>query len=99
LSKKPSGSKGTAIGRTALEGRPYLVHEEAAELLRVSPRTLAELVARRAIPHRRISGSRRILYVPSELQAFVDGCDLEVLELAGSGRVVRPRQGSAKRAA
>jgi hypothetical protein len=44
----------------------YLTHDEAAAMLRMSQRGLHELVSKRAVPHRRISGARRILYLEAE---------------------------------
>ena len=68
----------------------YLTVEEAAELLRRSPRSIHELTRLRRIPHRRLPGMRRLLFLEDELKAWVDGCELEVRNLADGSRVVRP---------
>jgi excisionase family DNA binding protein len=67
----------------------FLTTEETAKLLRSSIRTVHELTRTRAIPHRRFG--RRCLFVESELRAWLDGAELEVVDLAGGGRCVRPR--------
>ena len=77
--------------RDVTNGARYLTHAEAHELLRMSSRALHELVSRRAVPHRRPAGTRRLLYLEAELRAFVDGAELEAIETAGGGRVVRPK--------
>jgi excisionase family DNA binding protein len=69
----------------------YLTHDEAAEYLRMSPRSLHDLVAKRAVPHRRPAGCRRILYDAREIDLWLDGHELESLSTAGGGRVVRVR--------
>jgi excisionase family DNA binding protein len=69
---------------------PYLTTEQAAQLLCVSTRTVRGLAAAKAIPHRRIGGTRRLLFLEAELVAFVDGADdLETIETVHGGRVVR----------
>jgi excisionase family DNA binding protein len=71
---------------------PFLFVEEVAARLRCSRRTVHELTRLREIPHRRLSGSRRCLFRVEELEAWENGADLELVELAGGGRVVRPAQ-------
>lgn len=66
----------------------FLTVEETAQLLRRSRRAVAELTGRRAIPHRKMSGTRRVLYPRAELLAWLDGAALEVVEERGS-RIVR----------
>jgi excisionase family DNA binding protein len=68
----------------------FLVTEEVAARLRCSIRTIHELTRAKAIPHRKLPGSRRCLFREDELLAWEDGTDLEVLELPDGGRVVRP---------
>lgn len=70
---------------------PYLLVEDVAARLRCSRRTVHELTRTGAIPHRRLPGSRRCLFLEAELVSWADGAELEVLELAGGGRVVRPK--------
>ena len=41
--------------------------------------------------HRKLPGSRRCLFRQDALTAWEDGADLEVLELADGGRIVRIR--------
>jgi excisionase family DNA binding protein len=69
---------------------PYLLVREVAERLRCSERTVHELTRRGEIPHRRLSGSRRCLFLDAELERWENGADLEVIEFARGGRIVRP---------
>jgi excisionase family DNA binding protein len=69
---------------------PYLLVEDVAARLRCSRRTIHELTRTNAIPHRRLPGGRRCLFREDELEAWVEGAPLEVVELARGGRVVRP---------
>jgi excisionase family DNA binding protein len=64
--------------------------EEVAERLRCSTRTVYELTRTLAIPHRRLPGSRRCLFLLGELEAWEGGAPLEVLSTGRGGRVVRP---------
>ena len=70
---------------------PYLTVEDVAELLRCSKRTVHELTRTKSIPHRRVSGTRRCLFVRDELDAWLDGAKLEAAELPRGGRVVKPK--------
>lgn len=65
--------------------------EDVAGRYHVSVRTVRELTRTGAIPHRRLPGSRRCLFLEVELQSWDDGAELEVRELARGGRVVKPR--------
>ena len=69
----------------------YLTVEQVAERLHLSTRAVHERTRLAEIPHRRIGGTRRCLFLPDELDAWLDGCELEVLELPRGGRVVKPR--------
>lgn len=73
---------------------PYLLVEDVATRLRCSTRTIHELTRTLAIPHRRMPRTRRCLFLEVELAAWENGSPLEVEELAGGGRVVRPKAGS-----
>jgi excisionase family DNA binding protein len=71
--------------------RQYLTVEEVAELLRCSRRSVHGLTAARALPHRKLAGTRRLLFVEDEVRAFVEaGTTLETIELKDGGRLVRP---------
>lgn len=70
----------------------YLTTEEAARTLRCSLRTVQQLIADEAIPHRRIAGMRRVLIPPDELELALAGAELEAVPLARGGRVVRIKQ-------
>jgi excisionase family DNA binding protein len=70
---------------------PYLLVEDVAERLRCSTRKIHELTRTAAIPHRRLPGSRRCLFLEADLEAWEAGATLEVKELAGGGRVVRSK--------
>lgn len=71
--------------------RAFLVVEEVAELLRCTPRSVHGLTAASRIPHRRLAGHRRLLFVPDEIEAWANGAALEVVETADGGRIVRPK--------
>lgn len=70
---------------------PYLLVEDVAERLRCSTRSVHELTRTSAIPHRRLPGGRRCLFLEDELAAWEGGAPLEVVELARGGRVVKPK--------
>ena len=68
---------------------PYLLVEDVAARLRCSVRSIHELTRTCSIPHRRLPGARRCLFVEAELAAWEDGAEVEVQELPRGGRVVR----------
>jgi excisionase family DNA binding protein len=71
----------------------YRTVEEAAEILRVSTRTVHGLTGRRAIPCRRLPGTRRVLFRDGELEAWIESggtIELEVVEGDRGGFAVRP---------
>jgi hypothetical protein len=68
-----------------------LLVEDVAARLHCSARTIHELTRTLAIPHRRLPGSRRCLFLVAELEAWEDGAELEVRELGRGGRIIRPR--------
>jgi excisionase family DNA binding protein len=78
---------------------PYLVVEEVAERLRCSTRKVHELTRTGAIPHRRLPGSRRCLFLEAELEAWESGAQLDIRELGEGGRLVVPRTVPARHAA
>ena len=67
-----------------------LIVDEVAQLLRVSPRTIFEFTRKRAIPHRRLAGSRRLWFLRSEIRSWLDGAELEIVTDSAGGRIVRP---------
>jgi excisionase family DNA binding protein len=69
---------------------PYLLVEDVAIRLRCSTRTIHELTRTRRIPHRRLPGSRRCLFLPDELERWEAGATLSVRNLEGAGCVVTP---------
>jgi excisionase family DNA binding protein len=69
----------------------FLLIEEAAELLRMSVRTLHGLAQQRGVPHRRPPRGRRLLFLETEVRAWLDGAELETHELPHGGRVVKPK--------
>ena len=71
-------------------GRPIRA-EETAELFGCSLRTVHERARQCEIPHRRIGGTRRLLFWEDELYRWIDGCELETLATPNGGRVVRPK--------
>jgi hypothetical protein len=70
---------------------PYLLVEDVADRLRCSTRKIHELTRTAAIPHRRLPGSRRCLFLEAELETWEAGPTLELREIAGGGRIVRPK--------
>jgi len=68
---------------------------QAAAFLGVSVRTLGERVRLRQVPHRRPPFARKVLLYPEELREWLDGAELEIRELPGNGRVVRPKSSQA----
>jgi excisionase family DNA binding protein len=71
---------------------PYLLVEDVARLLGCSVRTVHERTRLAEIPHRRPPGTRRCLFLADELRDWLDGAQLELVELARGGRVVRPER-------
>ena len=69
---------------------PFLLVEDVARRHRCSTRSIHELTRTLAIPHRRMPGARRCLFLPADLEAWENGARLEVVELPRGGRVVRP---------
>jgi excisionase family DNA binding protein len=74
---------------------PFLTTEEVAGRLRCSVRTVRELTRLNEIPHRKLPGGRRCLFLEAELQAWENGAQLHVLPLARGGRVVKPAERAA----
>jgi excisionase family DNA binding protein len=74
-----------------LSASAYLLVEDVAERLRCSTRTVHELTRTYGIPHRRLPGSRRCLFLADELQRWEAGAELEVRMLPRGGRVVTPK--------
>jgi excisionase family DNA binding protein len=68
----------------------YLTIEQAAEELHCTPRSVHERTRLRAIPMRKIAGTRRVLIPRDELVAFMDGAELEVVEKPDGSVIVRP---------
>jgi excisionase family DNA binding protein len=75
--------------------RAFLTTREVAVRLRCSTRTVHELTRLRLIPHRRLAGLRRCLFLEDELAAWEDGASVEAVELPQGGRVVRVCDGGA----
>lgn len=70
---------------------PFLRVEDVAGFLGCSTRTVHERARLSEIPHRRPPGARRLLFLEAELRAWLDGAELEHVELPRGGRVVRPK--------
>jgi hypothetical protein len=79
------------MGARRVTHSPFLTLEEAAQYLRVSPATLGDQAREGLVPHRKNPGARRLLFIPHELDACVNGAPLEVTHLPRGGRVVRPK--------
>ncbi len=76
-----------------MSASPYLLVEDVCERLHVRPRTVHEWTRLLEIPHRKLPGSRRCLFLADELEAWEAGARLEVVELPRGGRVVKPVNG------
>jgi excisionase family DNA binding protein len=74
-----------------VSGSSFLLVEDVAALLGCSKRTIHERARLAEIPHRRPPGGRRLLFLEGEVRAWLDGTELECVELPRGGRVVRPR--------
>jgi hypothetical protein len=72
---------------------PYLLVKDVAARYGVSVRWVHERTrsVEPQIPHRRLPGARRCLFLEAELEAWEAGAGLELQELAGGGRIVRPK--------
>lgn len=62
------------------------------EILPYSRRTVHELTRTGRIPFTRIAGTRANLFDPDEIAQWLDGAPLEVVDLPGGGKRVRPVQ-------
>jgi excisionase family DNA binding protein len=82
---------GAVGGLTVPRLSPYLLVEDVAARLRCSVRKIHELTRTRWIPHRRLPGSRRCLFLEAELKAWEAGAELETVERERGGRIVRPK--------
>jgi hypothetical protein len=85
--------EGAEVGAVsvAVPRSPYLLVEDAAARYHCSTRRIHELTRTLAIPHRRLPGSRRCLFLEAELQLWDDGAALHVQKLVGGGRIVKPK--------
>src|SRR6478752_6987250 len=72
---------------SAIDGKP-----DVADRLRCSTRKVHAMTAAREVPHRRLPGSRRCLFLIRDLEAWESGCELETLDLPRGGRIVRPKR-------
>jgi hypothetical protein len=70
---------------------PYRRVEYVVELTGWSIRTIQDRAAKGTIPHRRIGGTRPLLFLEHELRAWVDGAELEIIKTPNGGRIVRPK--------
>lgn len=75
-----------------MSASPYLLVSDVATLLGCSIRTVHERARLSEIPHRRPPGARRLLFLESEVRQWLDGAELERVELPRGGRVVRPQE-------
>lgn len=90
-SHPPVSSGNEAGGGLAVPCSPYLFVEHVAARYGVSPRWVHERTRLNEIPHRRLPGSRRCLFLEAELKAWEAGAELEVRELTDGGRIVTPK--------
>lgn len=73
-----------------MSASPFMLVEDVCERYSASKRWVLERTRLAAIPHRRLPGSRRCLFVEAELVAWENGAELEVRPLGDGGRHVRP---------
>lgn len=85
----PSGEDG-GLSMNSSQRSPYLDVAEVAARLRCSTRSIHELTRHCAIPHRKLPGGRRCLFLEDELRTWEDGAELYVVERPAGGRIVRP---------
>lgn len=64
--------------------------KEAAEYLGRSVRFVLDRAPRGAIPSRLPAGCRDRLYLAAELDAWIEGCELENVRTANGGHICRP---------
>jgi hypothetical protein len=67
---------------------PYILIDDVAARYRSSPRTIRERARLGQVPHLRQSFTRRLLFLPHELDLFDAGAGLETVQLPGGGRRV-----------
>jgi predicted DNA-binding transcriptional regulator AlpA len=92
-SAHPSISSGNdEVGGLAVPRSPYVFVEQVCARYGVSRRWVHERTRLNEIPHRRLPGTRRCLFLETELEAWEAGATLEVRELTGGGRIVTPKQ-------
>ena len=75
-------------------GGQFLTVEDVAQKYGISKRTVHEWTRTQRIPHRILPGGRRCLFEEWALGAWEDGAVLELIELYGGGRIVRPVEGA-----
>jgi hypothetical protein len=79
---------------------PFLLVPDVAARYRCSEWTIHERARLGLIPHRKLAGAgSRLLFVPADLDAYDDGAALDVQELPGGGRIVRPVKNGERREA
>jgi excisionase family DNA binding protein len=76
---------------------PFMTSDEAAAWLRTSRRCVHEFTRANAIPHFKCPGGRRCLFRLDWLEGWAEGAPLEVIELTGGERTVRPRESQRSR--
>ena len=72
----------------------FLLVDDAAAMIGVSKDVIYRMTAQGRCPHRRIGGTRRLLFLEDELRAWIDGAELETVETPNRGRIVRPIGGA-----
>jgi hypothetical protein len=92
-SHPPVSSENDGVGGlTVPRSSPYLFVEDIKQRYGVSARWVHERTRLGEIPHFWHPGSRRCLFREDWLDEWDNGADLEVRELAGGGRIVRPAE-------
>lgn len=86
-----AGVAGPAYGMRTDRVSPYLLVEAVADRYGCTVGTVQERCRLRQLPHRKLPGSRRLLFLEAELERYDAGGELVVKELARGGRVVEVR--------
>lgn len=55
--------------------------------------SLYEMTRTCRVPHRKMPGTRSLLFLESDLEQWEDGAELETIQLPGGGRICKPVRG------
>lgn len=72
---------------------PFLLAPDVAARYHCHVRSVQDMAAAGRIPHKRLPGTRRLLFMVADLERWESGATLEVVPLEDGGRIVRPVDG------